>query len=174
MPRLFVLGEFATGGEMVAAARRLRLAGFDSLDTHSPYPVHGYEEALALPRSPVALYTLIGGLTGVALAYLMMWWCNAVDYPLNVGGRPSHSPPTFVPICFELGVLFGALSAFIGLWALCRLPRPHHPVFELEAFRSATVDRYWVSVATDERDRAIGLLEQAGAERVSVVEEAAG
>src|SRR5438067_4379815 len=123
--RTWVLGEFATPDEMVRAARRLRELGYKRLDTYSPYPVEGTSHAMGLPRSRVALFTLCGGLGGATLGYLMQWFMNAVDFPINVGGRPPHSPPSFIPITFETGVLLGAFAAFFGVIALMRLPKPY-------------------------------------------------
>jgi hypothetical protein len=177
-PLHFVLGEFTTPEAMLEGARRLGAAGFRHVDTHSPYPVEGVEEALALQRTPIAPITLLGAIVGTLTGYLLQWWCNGVDYPINVGGRPPQSPaswwlPSNIPITFELAVLFGSLSAFLGVFVLSGLPRPHHPAFELEAFRNASVDRFWVSVATapDEIPRATAELESAAAARVVAVTE---
>ena len=172
LERLWVLGEFGTPAAMVEAARRLREAGFAAAaETHSPYPVEGAYEALAIPRSRMPWIVAAGGLAGVLTAYLLQWWCNAVDYPINVGGRPEHALPSFIPITFELGVLFAGLGAFFGLWGLLGLPRPHHPVFEVEQFRTASIDHFWVSVSTprpaDEADGLERLLKGAGALRVA-------
>jgi len=143
----WVLGEFATPQGMLGAVRHLRRLGYKNLDTYSPYPVEGSSEALGLPRSRVALFVLVGGLVGATLGYLLQYFCNVYDFPINIGGRPPHSPPTFIPITFEVGVLLGAFSAFFGVMALMRLPKPYHPVFEVEAFRRASIDRFWVSIA---------------------------
>src|SRR4051812_6847487 len=128
--RRWFLGEFATPDKMLAAARSIRERGpSGELDTYSPFPLHDAQHALGLKRSVIPWFVFAGGMAGVSGAWLMEWWCNAVDYPINVGGRPAHSLPAFIPIMFELGVLLGAFGAFFGLWALLRLPRPHHPVF---------------------------------------------
>ena len=169
------LGEFATPEQLTVAVTKLREQKRGTLDTHTPYPVHELEEALALPPSRIPFLVLGGGLSGAALAYLMMWWCNAVDYPINVGGRPNNYLPTWIPIMFEVTVLLGSFGAFFGLWTFSRLPRPHHPVFESERFRTATVDRFWVSVAVE--DPALDTaaftdeLRALGASWVDVVEE---
>src|SRR5262249_39309584 len=139
--RTYVLGEFRSGEELVHATRAMRDQGYQHLDAHTPFPVPGLPEALALPRSRVPLLVLIGGLSGAVLGYLMQWWTNAVDFPINVGGRPLQSAPSFIPITFECGVLLGGLTAFFGALALMRLPKPYHPVFEVPAFKSATLDR---------------------------------
>jgi hypothetical protein len=142
----WVLGEFADPHALVAATARMREQGFIHMDTYSPYPLHGGSEALGLPPSRVPLLALTGGLTGVITAFAFQTYMNTIDYPINVGGRPLLSWPTWVPIMFELGVLLAAFSIFFGLLGLSRLPQPYHPVFESDAFRSASTHGYWLSV----------------------------
>lgn len=172
--RTYLVARFAEEASLLAAARLLRGQGHADLDLHSPVPIHGADEALGLPRSVVPRIALVAGVLGAVSGYLMQWYMVAYDFPLDVGGRPPHSPPAFVPVTFELGVLFSALAIFFGLFALWGLPRPHHPVFEVEAFRSATVDGLWLSaaVAADRLDAAQADLTRLGAREVSRVEEA--
>lgn len=175
--KTYVLGRFPTGESLVDACYKVREKGFESIDTHSPYPLHGGDEALGLGRSRVPRIALTGGLTGMAGGYLMMVYMNAVNWPLNVGGRPTHAPLSFIPITFETTVLLASLSIFFGLLALMRLPQPYHAVFESEDFRSAVNDGFWLSVAlppgSDGKD-ASGLLGQLGAKEISTVQEAVG
>ncbi|NVI99273.1 DUF3341 domain-containing protein [Myxococcus sp. AM009] len=142
----WVLAEFPTPDALVDATRQMREKGFEGMDTYSPYPLHGGSEALGLPPSRVPFIALCGGLTGVATALAMQTWMNTIDYPLNIGGRPLLSLPAWVPITFELGVLFAAFGIFFGLLGLSRLPQPYHPVFESEDFRTASTHGYWLSV----------------------------
>jgi hypothetical protein len=118
---------------------------------------------------------LCGGLTGAATAYLLQWFTNVIDYPINVGGRPLHAAPAFIPITFELAVLFAAFSIFFGLLAIMRLPQPYHPGFELEAFRSASTHGFWLSVelaaGDPQRAHISDQLRTFGATHVSVVPE---
>lgn len=168
----FVLGEFPDDRSLLEAARTLRAEGTKSLDLHTPYPIHGAEEALGLRRSTVPLVTLVGGVTGAVSGYLLQWYTVGFDWPLNVGNRPPHSPPAFVPVTFELGVLVAALTIFFGLLvAYFRFPRLHHPVFEVEAFRSASIDALWLSAAVpDDRGEAVAAtLRRLGATQVSAV-----
>lgn len=174
--KAWILGEFAAPQAMLAAARALREAGHAELDAYSPYPLHGLDEALGLKKSKVPLLVFGGGMTGAIGGYLLQWWCNAIDYPINVGGRPLHSPPAFIPVTFELAILLGAFGAFFGLMMLMRLPRLHHPVFEAEAFRSASLDRFWVSVCTSDEARTDEIrraLTDLGASETAIVEERA-
>ncbi len=172
----WVLGEFSEDGKLLDAARTLRADGITGLDLHSPYPIHGAEEALGLRRSTVPIVALIGGITGAITGYLIQWYTVGYDWPLNVGNRPPHSPPAFVPVTFEMGVLISALSIFFGLlFAYFAFPRVHHPVFEVEAFRSASIDRLWLSAEVPERDAeaVAASLHRLGAAHVAVVPEEA-
>lgn len=169
----WVLGEFAAEHELLQAARELTKHG-RAVETHSPFPLEGAFEAVGLRRSRLPYLALVFGLGGAAAAYLIQWFCNAVDWPLNVGGRPPHSAPAFIPITFETGVLISAFAIFFGLWLLLGLPRPYHPVFESEGFRTASTDGFWLSVEADEPSSGVQLAERLralGARQVSVVSE---
>jgi len=145
----YVLGEFGEEAALCAAARQLREQGETGLDAHSPVPVQGIDEALGLKRSVVPLIGLAGALAGTVSGIAMQWWMNAVDYPINVGGRAMISVPTWIPIAFETTVALAAISIVVGLFALGGLPRLHHPVFEVEGFRTASVDGYWLSAEVE-------------------------
>jgi hypothetical protein len=172
----FVLAEFAEPEAMVEAARKLREAGRSGLDAYSPYPVHGIEEALKLPRSKVPIMALIAGVSGAVGGYTLQWWTNAVDFEINVANRPPPAWPTNIPITFESGVLVCVLTLFFGsLFYFFGLPRTYHPVFEAEEFRSASLDRFWISAPLEEGEGPEELqrkLRELGASRVKQVEEA--
>lgn len=168
----YVLGEFQEEAALLGAVRRLRELGHARLDTHTPVPLHGAEEALGLKRSPVPLIALLGGIAGGLGGFAMMYWMNVVDYPINVGGRALVAAPAWVPIAFETTVLLSAVSIVLGLFGLAGFPRLHHPVFEVEQFRSASVDGLWLS-AEVEPDRAEAVAEELrrlGARNVSRVD----
>ncbi len=168
----WVLAEFSSPESLVKATNEMRLKGFQGLDTYSPYPLHGGSEALGLPPSKVPLITLCAAITGVVTALSLQTYMNTVDYPLNVGGRPLLSLPAWVPITFELGVLMAAFGIFFGLLGLSRLPQPYHPIFEHDAFRSASTHGFWLSLPTLEGvdvDDARKQLEALGATQVTVV-----
>ena len=177
MTRAFVLGEFEREHALLAAARALRAsagARVHQLDLHSPYPIHGSDEALGLRRSTVPLVALVAGVTGAVSGYLLQWYVNAFDWALNVGNRPPHSPPAFIPVTFELGVLFASLSIFLGLlFGYFGFPRVHHPVFEVESFRSASIDALWLSAEVDgaQAEAIAQELRRLGARQVSIVAE---
>ena len=173
--RRYVVAEFAAEAPLLDAARALRAEGQTELDLHSPVPLHGSDEALGLKKSIVPRLALGAGLTGAVSGYLMQWYMVGLAWPINVGGRPPHSPPAFIPVTFELGVLFSAFGIFFGLFALWGMPRLHHPVFEVEAFRSASVDGLFLSTAV-EAEQAEGLateLRRLGAAEVATVDEEA-
>ena len=173
----WILGEFTDTSKLLECVRTLRKEGWTNLDTYSPFPIHGAEEAMGLKNTTVPIMAGGAALTGVLTGYAMQWFFNHWLYPLNVGNRLTHSPIANVPVTFELGILFTALSIFFGLIIFYfQFPRPHHPVFEVEAFRSATTHAYWVSVelaglneveAAKVKDRIAAL----GGANVSVVED---
>ncbi|WP_242395863.1 DUF3341 domain-containing protein [Anaeromyxobacter oryzisoli] len=173
--KALVLGEFGEQAALLDAARSLRARGGARLDLHSPYPLEGADEVLGLKPSTVPLVVLVAGVIGAISGYLLQWYTVGYDWPLNVGNRPPHSPAAFIPVTFELGVLFAALAIFFGLLAAWfGFPRVHHPVFEVEAFRSATIDGLWLSAEVEGKD-AEGIaaeLRRLGARQVSIVPEA--
>jgi hypothetical protein len=170
----YVLGEFEREEALLAAARALRSRPGTILDIHSPYPLHGTDEALGLKRSTVPLVALVAGVTGACSGYLLQYYISAVDWPLNVGGRPPHSAPSFIPVTFELGVLFASFAIFLGLLGFYfGFPRVHHPVFEVEAFRSASIDALWISAEVDgDAEPVAAELRKLGARTVEIVPEA--
>ena len=172
----FVLGEFSEPGACVDAARALREQGVPGLDAYSPYPLHGIDEALALPRSKVPLVALTGGVLGALGGYTMQWWMNGVDYAINVGNRPPHGFWTNIPITFESGVLIAVLSIFFSsIFYFFKLPRPYHPVFESERFRTASLDAFWISAEVEEEGAAPEVerrFREVGARKVHTVLEA--
>jgi len=146
-----LLAEFASAEEMLGALGTLRQEGYRKLESYAPYPVAGADDRLGLGRSTLPRFIFGGGLLGALLGYGIQWYANVFDYPQNVGGRPPHAVAAFIPATFEAAVLGAALVAFFGLLVALRLPELWDPVFEIEDFERASVDRYWVGV--DARDR---------------------
>lgn len=145
-----LLAEFASGERLLEAARRAREAGYRRIDAYSPLPVAGLAEALGFARTRVPMVTLFGGILGGVVGYVMQWYLMVVDYPMNIGGRPLHSWPAFVPITFEMTILFAAFFAVLGMLGLNRLPMPYHPLFHVDRFTLATQDRFFLCIeATD-------------------------
>ena len=126
------------------------------MDAYAPFPVEGLPEAVGFRWNRVALCTLLGGITGGIGGYFMQWYAMAIDYPINIGGRPFNSIPSFIPITFELTILCGALATILGMLALNGLPRPHHPIFNAPDFERATTDRFFLCIeARDARFDAV-------------------
>lgn len=156
-PKLFgLMAEFEDHRQLLAAAQRAYAEGYRKLDAYSPFPIDGLAEVIGRGHTAIPLLTLIGGMIGGLGGYFMQWYSMAKLYPLNVGGRPRHSWPYFIPITFELTILVAALTAFLSVLVLNRLPEPHHPVFNVPEFRRASIDRFFLSIeATDPKfDRA--------------------
>lgn len=144
------LAEFETPSELVEAAEQVYAEGYRKIDTYSPFPIEAASEAVGFHHTRLPLIVLIGGLTGLATAFGMQYWISVIDYPINVGGRPFNSWPAFIVVCFELTVLFSAISAVIGMFALNGLPMPYHPVFNVQRFVDASNDGFFLVVeATD-------------------------
>lgn len=153
-PLYGVLAEFDDPHRLREAAAQARAAGFTHLDAFSPVPVDGLAEALGRRKTRMPLVFLLGGLAGGVCGYFMQWYSAVVDYPLNVGGRPFHSWPMFIPITFELTVLGAALGGVFAMLARNGLPRFHHPLFKVPGFERATLDRFFLCIeATDPRWR---------------------
>jgi len=145
-----LMAEFNSPSELLAATRRAYSAGYRSMDAYSPFPVHGLDHALHLPKDRVALICLVGGILGGGSAYLLQWWINTIAYPLNIGGRPMHSWPSFIVVTFEMTILFAGLAAFAGMLGLNGLPRPNHPVFNVNRFDAASRDRFFLAIEADD------------------------
>jgi hypothetical protein len=145
-----LLAEFTEPEALVSAIRAMRDKGYEELDAYTPYPVEQAEEALHIRRTRLPFFIFAVGLSAAGGAYFLQWFLTAYLYPLNAGGRPPHMPLAYVPITFEMGVLFAAFAAFFGLLARARLVRLWDPVFEVEGFERASIDRFWLAV--DARD----------------------
>jgi hypothetical protein len=165
-----LLARFVGPGELLEAARKLRMAGYRILDAYSPFPIHGMDRALRLRRSQVPAFVLAGGTFGLLFAHIVQWYQSTVSYPLVVDGKPYNSYEAFVPIDFETMVLYAAIGAVLGMLAVNGLPRFYHPVFRGRSFARATDDGFFLSVESQDQmfDRAAtpALLTDLGATEV--------
>ena len=150
--RTGILAEFRTPEELIRAIVELRARRYKRLDAFTPYPMKAVLDALGLPRSKLNWLVFASGIAGAGLAYLIQWYANAYDYPLDVGGRPLHSAPSFIPITFEMGVLSAAVAGIVSFFIVARLPELYSPLFDVEGFERASIDRFWLGV--DQRDPA--------------------
>jgi hypothetical protein len=145
-----LLAEFQDTGSLIRAARRVHAEGYRRMDAYTPFPVHGLADALGFRKTRIAMVVLIGGLIGCIGGYFMQYWMMAIDYPLNIGGRPLNSWPSYLPVTFECTILVAALFNVLGMLALNGLPRPHHPLFEIPQFKRANIDRFFLCIETSD------------------------
>jgi Protein of unknown function (DUF3341) len=141
-----IMAEFDDATALVAAAQRAHQEGYRSMDAYSPFPIEELHEALGSHHTRLPLIVLIGGLVGCIGGYGLQYWSSAIAYPLNVGGKPFHSWPAFVPVTFECTILAAALSAVLGMLALNGLPQPYHPVFNVPRFALASRNRFFLCI----------------------------
>ena len=145
-----LMAEFDNPSALVDAATRARLAGYRKMDAYTPIPVEALDEALGLKRTKLPLLVLLGGIAGGVGGFALESWASAVAYPMNIGSRPYISWPQFIPVTFETTVLGAALTCFVGMWALNRLPQPYHPVFNVPAFARASTDRFFLVIESED------------------------
>ena len=141
-----VMAEFETSAAVYHAAELVRDAGYQKWDVHTPFPIHGIEDAMGVKPTVLPLMVAVGAFTGVGLAYLMQWWMTAVDFQVVVQGKPYGAWQPFVPITFEVGVLFAAFSSLIAMLALNGLPRWNHPLMKMERFLSSSDNTFFICV----------------------------
>jgi hypothetical protein len=145
------------------------------MDAFSPLPIEGLADAIGFHRTRVPLIVLLGGIVGGLGGFYLQYWISVVNYPVNVGGRPYNSWPSFIPVTFEMTILVAAFSALIGMLALNGLPMPYHPLFNVPRFALATRNRFFLCI--EARDARFDLqatrqfLESLNAREVSEVEQ---
>jgi Alternative complex III, ActD subunit len=146
-PALYgLVAEFDTQEALLEAARRVHAAGYRRTDAFSPYPIFGLADALGFHDRRLSLFTLIGGIAGLAGGYGIEYWTQVVNFPINIGGRPFHSWVAFIPPAFEATILVGAFTAGISMLLLNGLPRPYHPLFNAPRFSHATQDGFFLAI----------------------------
>ena len=148
-PRFWGLAaEFETVEQLIGAAEKVRDAGFTRWDAHTPFPVHGLNDAMGLRMTRLPWLTFACGALGAATGLVLQYWTNAVDYPVIVSGKPFFGLPASIPVIFELTILFAALGTFVGMFAANGLPLLHHPVFRRPRLRRLTTDRFYIVIET--------------------------
>ena len=169
-----LMAEFDDPSSLVAAARRTYAEGYRRFDSYSPFPIHELFDAMQCHDRRVPLFVLLGGIAGAIAGFGLQSWVSVVAYPLNIGGCPYISWPMFIPVTFEVTILFAALTAVLSWIALNGLPMPYHPVFNVARFARASQDRFFLAIeATDpkfDRTRTFEFLKGLGAREINEVE----
>ena len=170
-----LVAEFETPADTMNAAMRLRDTGFRRWDVHTPYPVHGMDDAMGLRNSKVGWFTFFGGAAGFTTGMTMIWWMNKWDYPLVVGGKPLFSPMFAFPISYELTILLASFGTLFGMLFLNRLPKLYNPLLKSRAFAKFSHDRFFIAIQCDDPKysptETRKLLEAAGSKHIEVVED---
>jgi len=167
------MAEFDTPEELVEACERAYSAGFRRMDAYAPMPVTGLAEAIGYKKNKVALCVLIGGIFGACGGFGLLEWITVVAYPHNVGGRPLNSWPAYIPITFECMVLIAGLTALFCMLAMNGLPQPYHPVFNVQEFERASIDKFFLCIESSDPQFSIGptteFLRDLGGKEVTLV-----
>ncbi|MCI0539309.1 MAG: DUF3341 domain-containing protein [Verrucomicrobiales bacterium] len=170
-----LVAEFETAADVTHAATVMRDAGFRRWDVHTPFPIHGMDDAMGLKNSKVGWFTFLGGATGFTSGMLMIWWMNQWDYPIIVGGKPLFSPLYAFPVSYELTILLASFGSLFGMLFLNRLPRLYHPLLKNRRFANVTHDRFYIVVECDDPKysptETRKLLESAGSKHIELVED---
>jgi hypothetical protein len=170
-----IVAEFDSASAIYQAAEKTMANGYQRVDAHTPFPVHGLDKALRQGPSPLGWLVVCCGLTGICLAQLMMWWMNGHDYVIWTSGKLPYAWQTTIPVTFECMVLLSGFGAVFGMFGLNRLPRLHHPIFQHATFWRVTDDRFFLSIeATDpkfDRTQTVRFLESIGGKHVAFVED---
>ena len=174
VPLYGVMAEFDNPSDLVSAARRTYEAGYRRINGYSPYPIEELWEAIGFHHTRLPVIVLIGGIIGGLGGFFMQYYLAVIQYPINVGGKPLNSWPSFIPITFEMTILCAAFAAVFGMLALNKLPQPYHPVFNAPNFALATRDHFFLVIeANDPRyrhDEVVDFMKGLGAKDVSDVE----
>lgn len=170
-----LLAEFDTPAAAMHAAEQVRDAGYSQWDVYTPFPVHGMDDAMGLKNSRVGYFTFVGGVLGYTTGMLMIWFMNAFDYAIPVGGKPMFSPFLAFPPSYELTILFGAFGSLGGMLFLNKLPRLHHPLLKHKRFTGVSHDKFYVVIETGDpkfsETETRQLLASAGSKHIELVED---
>jgi hypothetical protein len=147
-----VMAEYESGQALVDAARTTMTQGFTKVEAYTPVPIEELNDIIHKKRTILPKLVLTGGVTGMATGFALQYWASVIEYPMNVGGRPMASWTAFIVPSYELTILFASLTAAIGMALLSGLPRPYHPVFNVERFSMASSDKFFLVIeSTDAR-----------------------
>lgn len=147
-----LLASFVSPEALVRAAHRATENGYTQVDAYSPFPLDELSDALGFRKTRLPWFVFVAGVIGACVGYGLQYYCTVIAYPLNIGGRPLHSWPAFIPVTFETTILFASLAAVLGTLVFNRLPQPYHPLFNVPEFSLASRDRFFLCIeATDPR-----------------------
>ena len=170
-----LLAEFPSAASLLDAAKKIRSAGYSEYDCHSPFPIHGMDDAMGLKRSPLGIIVGVMTLAGAIVAFFLQTWVTTSAYPLVVSGKAHFSWQAYIVITFALFVLFGTFGAVFGMFHINRLPTLHHPLFNSEQFKKATDDGFFVSVEASDKQfdeaKTRAFLESIGGTNIELVKE---
>jgi hypothetical protein len=174
-PQLYgLLAEFEDPNALTEAAKRTYAEGYRKTDAYSPFPIEHVWEELGVNDRPVSFFVLCGGIAGMIAGFGLCYWVSTIAYPLNVGGRPMNSWPSFIPVTFELTILIASFAAVISMLALNGLPMPYHPVFNVPSFVRASQDKFFLAIeAADpkfDRTRTFEFMKTLGAKEINEVD----
>ncbi len=169
-----IVAEFANPARLVDAVHGVRDEGYTKIETWTPFPIHGMDEAMGLPLSRVPWIVLGGGITGFLTGVILQWWSGAIAYPIVIGGKPLFAWEFGVPVIFELSILFGSFGAVFGMFFLNGMPRLFHPLDRVRAFRKVTDDGFFLTIEADDprfdAETIMALLEKLGGTSIEEVE----
>ena len=170
-----ILARFDSPKSLMHAAEKVRDEGFEKFDCHSPFPIHGVDEAMGLKRSKLGYLIGFMGMSGALFGFGLQSWIHSIEYPMNISGKPFFAYPAYAIITFELMVLFSAIGAVFGMMFFNRIPRFHHPVFYSEKFSDVSSDAFYVSIEVDdpkyEESFVIDFLKDIGGTEIEVLKD---
>jgi len=143
--------EVSSPEELIKIAMKAHVEGYRKMDAYSPFPIEGLSEALGSRRTRLPIFVFFCGLFGFALGFGMQYYSSVIAYPLNIGGKPLNSVASFIPVSFELTILFASLGAAIGMLWSNGLPKPYHPVFHVDEFEKASRDGFFLCIEAADR-----------------------
>ncbi len=168
-----ILAAFKNAGDLLHAAEKVRDAGYAKFDAHSPFPIHGMDQAMGLRRSIVGYCAGISAFLLGSFGFWLQWWTSSVDYPLIIAGKPFNSYPAYVVVTFGLTVLGAALGALLSMLILNRLPQPFHGLFYSKQFEKFSDDGFFISIEAGDakfsETETVRFLESIGGTNVEVV-----
>tara|TARA_Y100000748_G_scaffold130731_1_gene109584 strand:+ start:4948 stop:5481 length:534 start_codon:yes stop_codon:yes gene_type:complete len=175
MNKYGILARFECPKSLVYAAEKVRDEGFTNFDCHSPFPIHGMDDAMGLKRSKLGYVIGAMGMTGALFGFGLQSWIHSIEYPMNISGKPFFAYPAYAIITFELMVLFSAFGAVFGMMFFNRIPRFHHPVFYSEKFSDVSSDAFYVSIEVEDpkydEEKVISFLEDLGGTEIEVLKD---